>query len=210
MEIERLMDLGYEAKHISKMTNIPTGTVYRVVDKLRKEARFDFKDLMSKDYLYKFQQTMENFSKTIQVCNEEIARIDEKYDVLEFRMLETIEQLQMPRQAVTKANLLLGLLAVQNSRNTEKLKLMIQRDRATEQKAKMYNQGPVVNAIDELFQKYQPENADIPTIGELKMVEEIREEYSPSQRNKEDLNMVQNLNEEDMDALREMEEDDGQ
>ncbi len=51
-EIEHLLSVGYEAKDIIKITNIPRGTVYRIVDKLREEAKINFDQLMTKDYLY--------------------------------------------------------------------------------------------------------------------------------------------------------------
>ena len=57
-EIERLLKIGYEPKHIMALTNIPKPTVYRIVDKLRKEARYDFNNLMEKDFLYKYQQNL--------------------------------------------------------------------------------------------------------------------------------------------------------
>ena len=41
-EIEHLLSVGYEAKDIIKITNIPRGTVYRIVDKLREEAKINF------------------------------------------------------------------------------------------------------------------------------------------------------------------------
>ena len=38
-QVEHLLSVGYEAKDIVKITNIPKGTVYRIVDKLREEAK---------------------------------------------------------------------------------------------------------------------------------------------------------------------------
>ena len=70
--IENMMDVGYQAKDIIKITNIPNATVYRIVDKLRSESKLEFNELMEQDYLYKYQQNLSNLNKTIELCNSPI------------------------------------------------------------------------------------------------------------------------------------------
>ena len=63
-EIQHLLEIGYEPKQIIKITGCSKATVYRIVDKLKTEARYEFKNLLQHDYLWKYQKTIENFSGT--------------------------------------------------------------------------------------------------------------------------------------------------
>lgn len=180
-EIERLMGIGYEPKHIIKMTGIPSTTVYRVVEKMQVESRIDFKKTMSHNFLWMYQQNLENYSRTIQECNEEIAYMKKKYDQLEFDNRVELKACA-PDRVVARATLLSNLTAIQSSRTNELVKLTAQRDKASEGKAKVFNQGTVVYAMDEWVQKTTP------TMGELPRVKELDElNPTPKQLNKEPL-----------------------
>lgn len=202
-EIERLLTNGFEPKHIVKITNIPKATVYRIRDKLRKESRIDFNELMEKDYLWKYQQNLENFSRTIQEMNEEMEVVKKKYDAIEYQIMESIEQLQLPRQSMTKASLLVALISCQSSRTNELIKLAQQRDKSTDLKAKVYNAGPVVHAIDQWVQSTNPSMGNLPknSFEEPKALEE-----SPPKLNISVTEEVP-LDQDDLDVLKEMEDE---
>lgn len=145
------MEVGYQAKDIIKITNIPSATVYRIVDKLRAEAKIDFKDLMEKDYLFKYQQNLDNLNKTIIECNEEIERVNVRYDEIEQQIAEMIEQVE-PNKHVSKANFMANLISCRSGRTNEITKLIQQRDRASSEKARLFNSGPVVYRINEFVE----------------------------------------------------------
>ena len=198
-EIERLMSIGYEPKHIIKITGISRATVYRIVDKLRKEARIEFKDLIHKDFLYKYQMNLENYSRTVQQCNEEIEKLNKKYDELEMLNLDQLVNLT-DAKSTTKANILANLTAIQSNRTNEIQKLLALRDKASDYKAKIYNQGPVVHAIDEWVRQTSPSAGQSPRLLELNAIEEENNYVE-----KKSLNFVPN--EDDLDVLRELEEE---
>ena len=149
--IEHLMETGYEAKDICKISGIPRATVYRIVDKLREEAKLNFKDLMEKDYLYKYQRNLEELSKTIIQCNERMIEVDVKYNALEGQAQTALEAVEVSKH-ISKAHLISNLIAIQSGRTNEIIKLIAQRDRASEVKATLYNKGPVVYRINEFVQ----------------------------------------------------------
>lgn len=165
-EIERLLELGYEPKHIMKMTNISKATVYRIVDKLRTESRVEFSQLMEKDYLWKYQNTIANFSKTITQCNEEILQMRIKYDAIELQTLEAIDNLP-PNKDMVRATLLNNLTTIQVARTNELQKMVTSRDKASDLKAKVFNAGPVVHAIDDWIRKTNPASGEEPRLGVL-------------------------------------------
>lgn len=201
-EVERLLDSGYSVKDIIRTTNISQSTVYRVVDKLKKEARYDFKHLMEHDYLWKYQKTIQNLDLTIKQCNEEIETIKQKYNSLEIITMNEFENLP-DAKASTKALLLGTLATIQSNRTNEMIKLCAQRDKASEIKAKTYNQGPVVNAIDEWV------NGGTAQMGELPRVKELdSEDIKPSKLNKkESKEEIDLITDEESAVLREMEDD---
>lgn len=201
-EIERLLSIGYEPKHINKISGIPTSTVYRIVDKLRREARFDFDNLMEKDYLWKYQQNIENFSKTIQECNEKLVEIKIKYDELEERTLNAIDELD-PKHHMTKATLLNNLINLQSARTNEMIKIVAQRDKATDMKAKVYNAGPVVHAIDEWINKTHPSNAEMPAL----VLDDI-DDKPPELNSTNTTDIDMELSQDDLDVLKELDKDD--
>jgi ethanolamine utilization protein EutP (predicted NTPase) len=145
------MDVGYEARDITKISGIPKATVYRIVDKLRTEAKHNFKELMEKDYLYKYQQNLEQLNKTIIECNEEIVKVHSKYDELDVTTQEALDVVETNKH-ISKAHLISNLISCRSSRTTEITKLMQERDRASEAKAMLYNKGPVVYRINEFVQ----------------------------------------------------------
>jgi hypothetical protein len=157
-EIEHLLSVGYEAKDIVKITNIPKGTVYRIVDKLREEAKINFDQLMTKDYLYKYQMNLDNYSKTIVQCNEEIVIINAKYDQLERLVMEDLESTP-PDKYLARSTYLANLINIRNNRTIEIQKLVAQRDKSSEMKARIFNSGPVVYRINQVVENkiLQPE-----------------------------------------------------
>ena len=157
-EIEHLLSVGYEAKDIVKITNIPKGTVYRIVDKLREEAKINFDQLMTKDYLYKYQMNLDNYSKTIVQCNEEIVIINAKYDQLERLVMEDLESTP-PDKYLARSTYLANLINIRNNRTIEIQKLIAQRDKSSEMKARIFNSGPVVYRINQVVENkiLQPE-----------------------------------------------------
>ena len=153
--VEHLLDTGYEAKDICKISGIPRATVYRIVDKLREEAKINFKDLMEKDYLYKYQRNLEELSKTVVECNEEIVKVHAKYDELDETTQEALDVVEQNKH-ISKAHLISNLISCRSSRTTEIIKLIAQRDKASEAKASLYNKGPVVYRINEFVQHKLP------------------------------------------------------
>ncbi len=153
--VEHLLDTGYESKDICKISGIPRATVYRIVDKLREEAKINFKDLMEKDYLYKYQRNLEELSKTVIQCNERMVGVDSKYDALEGQAQTALSNVEVNKH-ISKAHLISNLISIQSSRTTEIVKLIAERDRASEAKANLYNKGPVVYRINEFVQHKLP------------------------------------------------------
>ena len=157
-EIEHLLEIGYESKDIVKITNIPKGTVYRIVDKLREEAKLNFDQLMTKDYLYKYQMNLDNYSKTIIQCNLEIDTINAKYDQLERLVMEDLEVCPTDKY-LARSTYLANLINIRNNRTIEIQKLVAQRDKSSEMKARIFNSGPVVYRINQVMENkiLQPE-----------------------------------------------------
>ena len=216
-EIEHLLSVGYEAKDIVKITNIPKGTVYRIVDKLREEAKINFDQLMTKDYLYKYQMNLDNYSKTIIQCNEEIVVINAKYDQLERLVMEDLESTP-PDKYLARSTYLANLINIRNNRTIEIQKLIAQRDKSSEMKARIFNSGPVVYRINQVVENkvLQPEmlnDAKAPELVEFvndsvhqedtnikgEEVKEVAEE--PTRR----LSEATNISAEDLQVLKEME-----
>lgn len=204
--VESLLDVGYSVKDIIRDTNISQSTIYRVIDKLKKEARYDFKHLMEHDYLWKYQKTLQNFDLTIKECNMEISKMKNKYDSLEIITMNEFESLSDSR-AGTKALLLSNLTTIQSNRSNELVKLTTQRDKATELKAKTYNQGPVVNAIDEWVNNNHPSGGELPRLKELDTLSDKSEEMISPEEPKH-INEGTEISKEDLEVLKEMEKDD--
>ena len=211
-EIEHLLSVGYEAKDIVKITNIPKGTVYRIVDKLREEAKINFDQLMTKDYLYKYQMNLDNYSKTIIQCNEEIVIINAKYDQLERLVMEDLESTP-PDKYLARSTYLANLINIRNNRTIEIQKLIAQRDKSSEMKARIFNSGPVVYRINQVVENkvLQPE-----MLNEVKAPELV--EFVNDSVHQEDTNIkgtedtvveeavvIESISEEDLQVLKEME-----
>jgi len=185
-EIERLLDIGYEPKHIMKMTGIPKTTVYRIVEKLKTEARGDFKQTMSHNYLWMFQMNLANYSKTIQECNEEIVRMNRKYDSLELLNMNALEGIAESKP-MAKATLLANLTNIQSNRTSELTRLVAQRDKASTEKAKVFNQGPVVYAINEWVNSKPPPMGELPRLPELDKINDVSKEIDEAMTEVDDI-----------------------
>lgn len=209
-EVEKLLRNGWGVKDIVKNTNISKSTVYDVLAKMKKRARYNFKELMTEDYLWKYENTLDNFDKTIREMNEEVEIVKNKYAIIESKINMEIGRLS-DKQAMVKSNLLANLISCQSSRTNELIKLSAQRDKASDLKAKVYNAGPVCNAIDEWINKTSPEKGELPKIAELKKIDtesepNINEPKSlPEPLNKEDT--TKEPSQADLDTLKEMEDE---
>jgi hypothetical protein len=211
-EIEHLLSVGYEAKDIVKITNIPKGTVYRIVDKLREEAKLNFDQLMTKDYLYKYQMNLDNYSKTIIQCNEEIATINTKYDQLEGMVMVDLESCPTDKY-LARSTYLANLINIRNNRTIEIQKLVAQRDKSSEMKARIFNSGPVVYRINQVFENRipQPEMFNEQTAKPIEFVNNaIHQEDMITDIKGEMIDAVESesaatVSEEDLQVLREME-----
>ena len=202
-EIEHLLSVGYEAKDIIKITNIPRGTVYRIVDKLREEAKINFDQLMTKDYLYKYQMNLDNYSKTIVQCNEEIKTINTKYDQLERIVMESLEVCPVDKY-IARSAYMTNLINIRNNRTIEIQKLIAQRDKSSEMKAKIFNSGPVVYRINQVVENkvLQPEMLSEQSTQERTMPELVNNTEKVENIEENDV-----ISEEDLQVLKEMEED---
>ena len=211
-EIEHLLSVGYEAKDIVKITNIPKGTVYRIVDKLREEAKINFDQLMTKDYLYKYQMNLDNYSKTIVQCNEEIVIINSKYDQLERLVMEDLESTP-PDKYLARSTYLANLINIRNNRTIEIQKLIAQRDKSSEMKARIFNSGPVVYRINQVVENkvLQPEmlnDAKAPELVEFVNDSVHQEDTSTTNIKGEEVKEVAEeptISAEDLQVLKEME-----
>ncbi len=211
-EIEHLLSVGYEAKDIVKITNIPKGTVYRIVDKLREEAKINFDQLMTKDYLYKYQMNLDNYSKTIIQCNEEIVIINAKYDQLERLVMEDLDSTP-PDKYLARSTYLANLINIRNNRTIEIQKLIAQRDKSSEMKARIFNSGPVVYRINQVVENkvLQPEMLNEAKAPEL--VEFVNDSVHQEDTNikgtedtvVEEAVVIESISEEDLQVLKEME-----
>lgn len=191
-EVERLLKIGYEPTDIIKMTGIPKSTVYRLTEKLQAEGLRIFKRTMSHDFIWKYQMNMENISQTIQQLNEEMVICKAKYDEIESDIDQAIELLSLPKQSSVHANLLMAKISCQSSRTNELIKLTAQRDKATESKAKLFNQGPVVNAVHEWVNSSPPPmgqtpHLELPKPPELNSNQILIEEEAEERRIQEEM-----------------------
>ncbi len=202
-EIEHYINIGFEAKDIPKLTNIPKSTVYSVVNKLKKEADINFKELMEKDYLYRYQINLDNYSKTIQECNKKIEEMNKKYDELEALTLSELENVPDSKH-VSKVHFIQTLVSINNNRVGDLARLVQQRDRASEMKAKLYNSGPVVYRINE----YVKEKGSIdPNLDHPMFDQKEEPKPLPVVTESEIIVEEEELSEEDKQVLREMDED---
>jgi hypothetical protein len=157
--IEQMLRNGYEAKDIYKVTGIPRSTVYQKVTKLKKEARYQFDQVMQEDYLWLYQMNLSNYSRTIKEVNEKMVEVNEKYDELERITKEALSKVDDAKH-VSKSNFIANLIQINNSRSNDLARLTAQRDKASEMKAKLFNQGPVVHKVSE-FMKLTTNKTDI-------------------------------------------------
>ena len=202
-QIEHLLSVGYEAKDIVKITNIPKGTIYRIVDQLREEAKTNFDQLMTKDYLYKYQMNLDNYSKTIVQCNIEIETVNKKYDELEKVVMESLEVCPVDKY-IARSAYMTNLINIRNNRTIEIQKLIAQRDKSSEMKAKIFNSGPVVYRINQVVENkvLQPEMLSEQSTQERTMPELVNNTEKVENIEENDV-----ISEEDLQVLKEMEED---
>jgi hypothetical protein len=201
--VESMLRNGWEARDIHKQTNLPRSTVYAKVKKLKKEARYDFDKVMNEDYLWLYQMNLMNYSRTIKQLNEEIERVNKKYDELEIITREALEAVEDGKH-VGKSNLIANLIAINNSRANDMAKLTQQRDRASEMKARLFNQGPVVHNMAEWLKLTSSVDKKV-----LPVLENQKKQLNViSVVDMKELPFVEDMSKEDMDIIREMENDD--
>ncbi len=183
-EVERLIDIGWSVKDIVKKTNLCKSTVYNVINKLKREARYDFKNLMHHDYLWLYQRTLENLDKTIRQCNDQITAINVKYDEIEKITMDELEATPEAKNMV-RSTLITSLISIQSNRTNELSKLLSTRDKASETKARLFNQGPVVFSINEWINSNTPPTAEPPHLPELEKLKD--EDYEIQQEMMDDI-----------------------
>lgn len=197
-KVERLIDNGYgDPRALSQQTGLSVRQCNRYLRKFKLEAKVRFDNLMSEDYLYLYYNTLDNFSKTIQQCNEELGNTKEKYDDLEEQVDGALEKLD-EKQGITRSALLGQLIQIQNSRENAIIRLTAQRDKASDLKAKVYNAGPVVAALDQWVRDNTPKG------GELKGLNMSMENIKTSTSVEDEKSEI---SEEDAKVIKEMEEE---
>lgn len=206
-KVEQLLDDGWTVKDIVNRTNIGRSTVYNVLTKLKKRARYDFKNLMTEDYLWQYQKTLENFTKTIRQCNEKIDTIDKRYDAIQALTMKDLENTPETKH-MARATLINNLITIQSNRTNELQKMVTARDKAADNKARVYNAGPVVNSIDEWVRQTNPAAGEVPRIdaiqGVIKKTEVTARELASKLNTDSNIN---DMSEEDLDTINEMKED---
>lgn len=215
VEVEHMLNIGYAPKDIIKVTNIPKSTVYRDVKSLKSEAKVDFENLMTEDYTWVYYKTLENYDKTIIACNKELEKFDEKYDKLEKKILAEMENIP-DNKIGARVNLYSSLIALMGLRTSEKMRILNQRDTATNQKAKILNAGPVVFKVNEYVRQHSgtlPARVyDHPMLqkykGDFKQVEEKQPKILLQKEATQQSEItVENLSSEDFQVLQDMKDD---
>lgn len=215
VEVEHMLNIGYAPKDIIKVTNIPKSTVYRDVKSLKSEAKVDFENLMTEDYTWVYYKTLENYDKTIIACNKELEKFDEKYDKLEKKILAEMENIP-DNKIGARVNLYSSLIALMGLRTSEKMRILNQRDTATNQKAKILNAGPVVFKVNEYVRQHSgtlPARVyDHPMLqkykGDFKQVEEKQPKVLLQKEATQQSEItVENLSSEDFQVLQDMKDD---
>lgn len=210
-----MLNIGYAPKDIIKVTNIPKSTVYRDVKSLKSEAKVDFENLMTEDYTWVYYKTLENYDKTIIACNKELEKFDEKYDKLEKKILAEMENIP-DNKIGARVNLYSSLIALMGLRTSEKMRILNQRDTATNQKAKILNAGPVVFKVNEYVRQHSgtlPSKVyDHPMLqkykGDFKQVEEKQPKILLQKEATQQSEItVENLSSEDFQVLQDMKDD---
>lgn len=210
-----MLNIGYAPKDIIKVTNIPKSTVYRDVKSLKSEAKVDFENLMTEDYTWVYYKTLENYDKTIIACNKELEKFDEKYDKLEKKILAEMENIP-DNKIGARVNLYSSLIALMGLRTSEKMRILNQRDTATNQKAKILNAGPVVFKVNEYVRQHSgtlPSKVyDHPMLQKYKSDFKQVEEKQPKillqkEATQQSEITVENLSSEDFQVLQDMKDD---
>jgi len=146
---------------------------------------------------------LDNYSKTIVQCNEEIKTINTKYDQLERIVMESLEVCP-PDKYLARSTYLANLINIRNNRTIEIQKLIAQRDKSSEMKAKIFNSGPVVYRINQVVENkvLQPEMLSEQSTQERTMPELVNNTEKVEEIVENDV-----ISEEDLQVLKEMEED---
>jgi len=153
---------------------------------------------MTKDYLYKYQMNLDNYSKTIIQCNIEIDTINVKYDELEKVVMESLELCPIDKY-IARSAYMTNLINIRNNRTIEIQKLIAQRDKSSEMKAKIFNSGPVVYRINQVVESkvLQPE-----MLNDQKPLKEFVNNTTIEEK----VDKSNTISEEDLQVLKEMEE----
>lgn len=200
-EVERLIDNGYgDPRALSQQTGLSVRQCNRYLRKFKLEAKVRFDSLMSEDYLYLYYNTIDNFSRTIQQCNEELKTLHTKYDDLEVQISEAVNELDKQKHPIAHSAMLGQLIQIQNSRENSVVRLTAQRDKASDLKAKVYNAGPVVAALDQWVRDNTPKAGEIPelntSLGNIKASTSAEEDDESSEISEEDAKVIKEMEEE--------------
>ena len=155
---------------------------------------------------------LDNYSKTIIQCNEEIVVINAKYDQLERLVMEDLESTP-PDKYLARSTYLANLINIRNNRTIEIQKLIAQRDKSSEMKARIFNSGPVVYRINQVVENkvLQPEmlnDAKAPELVEFVNDSVHQEDTSTTNIKGEEVKEVAEeptISAEDLQVLKEME-----
>lgn len=200
-EVERLIDLGYgDPKALSQQTGLSERQCHRYLHEFRIKAKVRFDNLMDEDYLYQYYNTLDNFSRTIQQCNEELIKLHTKYDDLEVQISEAVNELDKQKHPIAHSAMLGQLIQVQNSRENAVVRLTAQRDKASDLKAKVYNAGPVVAALDQWVRDNTPKAGALvelnTSLKNIKTSTPVEEDDKSSEISEEDAKVIKEMDEE--------------
>jgi len=199
-EVERLIDNGYgDPRTLSQQTGLSVRQCNRYLRKFKLEAKVRFDSLMSEDYLYQYYNVLDNFSKTIQQCNKELGTAHKKYDDLEDKLNIAVNELDQQKHPIAHSAMLGQLIQIQNSRENAVVRLTAQRDRASDLKAKVYNAGPVVAALDQWVRDNTPKAGALVELNTS--IENIKTSTPVEEDDKSE------ISEEDAKVIKEMEEE---
>lgn len=200
-EVERLIDLGYgDPRALSQQTGLSVRQCNRYLRKFKLEAKIRFDNLMDEDYLYLYYNTLDNFSRTIQQCNEELKTLHTKYDDLEVQISKAVDELDKQKHPIAHSAMLGQLIQIQNSRENSVVRLTAQRDKASDLKAKVYNAGPVVAALDQWVRDNTPKAGELPELNtSMKNIKgsTLAEEDEKFEISEEDAKVIKEMEEEE-------------
>lgn len=174
-EVKKLFEMGAEVNQIVKLTNIPHSTVYRIIAKLSSEATNDFQRLVSGEFLLRYFENMKNISKTIFDMNVRLENVDQQYTALENELRAELAQIPTNRN-MERVSLYSLITQLHINKSHEIERLSNRRDKASEIKAKLLNDGPVAHAINILLKDRKKTEILIPMVEKTLLEDKTRKD----------------------------------